>query len=264
MAVSFNVKDMTRGSEYNIYPEEITVDPELNGRHTLPDIMWLVNSILRDGQDTPVSIRKDGDQPVLTFGYSRYRAIMHINKHKLAPTPNGRMKMRCVYKEQKAQEGFLSNVAENRFRNNTTPLDDAYNIKRMIHQFRMSEEEVAAFYFPIAKTADEKKEALKWVKTTSILADLSPEAEKALSEGRLKLPSAQKLAKLSQAQQREAVKGNAKVKTKDIREAAGKPKPVSWREVVKKVIDTGKFQGIGGDEVEASDHMLEFLGRLVG
>jgi ParB-like chromosome segregation protein Spo0J len=259
MAVSFK-PEHTRGSEYNFFPEQIKTNPSLNGRHDLPNIDWLVASILERGQDTPVIIRKDGDMPVLTSGYSRFRAVSHINKHKLAPV---KMRLRCVFRQEDERGGYLGNIAENHFRNQTTQLDDAYNIKTLINRYNMTEEEVSDFYFPTAKTKEEKKDSLKWVRDRAGLACLSPEAETALKEGRLKLPAAKAIAKLSEEQQRAAVKGNGQIKTRDIREASGKPKPPSLREALKGVVDSGKFQGIGGKQVEASDDMLEFLALLI-
>ena len=259
MAVSFK-PECTRGSEYNFFPDQIKTNPSLNGRHDLPNIDWLIASILERGQDTPVIIRKDGDMPVLTSGYSRYRAVSHINKHKLAPV---KMRLRCVFRQEDERGGYLGNIAENHFRNQTTPLDDAYNIKTLINRYNMTEEEVAGFYFPTAKTKEEQKDALKWVRDRSALAQLSKEAEQALKEGRLKLPAAKAIAKLSEEQQREAVKGNAKVKASAIREASGKPKPASLKDRLKSVINQGWYPGPNGKEVECSIELLDWLGRLV-
>jgi hypothetical protein len=33
-------------SEWKALPEELDIFPELNGRHELPDIQWLIDSIL--------------------------------------------------------------------------------------------------------------------------------------------------------------------------------------------------------------------------
>jgi ParB-like chromosome segregation protein Spo0J len=259
MAVSFKA-DHTRTAEYRFLPEHITIKPDLNGRHDAPDIEWLKKDILERGQVQPVTIRKDGDKAVLVAGFSRWRAVSELNKGR---KQDNKIQLRCTYVLCSESEAFLANIAENRFRNSTTELDDAHNIKRLLNNYGLTEEQAAAVYFPTADTQQEQKEALKWVRDRLKLVTLTPEAEKALKEGRLKLPAAKAIAKLSEDQQREAVKGNAKVKASAIREASGKPKPASWREIVKQVIDTGKFKGIGGDTVEASDHMLEFLGRLV-
>ena len=79
MAVEFDVKG-TRTSEYLFAPEQLEIDPSLNGRHELPDIQWIVESILTHGQLQPVTIRRSGGKPVLVAGFSRWRAVSQINK----------------------------------------------------------------------------------------------------------------------------------------------------------------------------------------
>ena len=81
MAVEFNAPG-TRTSEYKFLPQYIEVAPEMNGRHELPDIQWIINSILRHGQLQPVTIRRTASKPVLVAGFSRWRAISEINKQK--------------------------------------------------------------------------------------------------------------------------------------------------------------------------------------
>lgn len=78
MAVEFDIKG-TRSTEYLWFPEQIEITPEANGRHELPPIEDLVQSILTYGQIQPVTIRKTGGLPVLVAGFSRWRAVSHIN-----------------------------------------------------------------------------------------------------------------------------------------------------------------------------------------
>lgn len=179
MAVKFDVEH-SRTSEYRFLPEDITVKPDLNGRHDRPDIDWLIASILREGQNTPVTIRNDGGKPVLVSGYSRWRAISKINKDKLAPV---KMQLRCTYVQCTEHEGFLANIAENRFRNETTEIDDAHNIKTLMNRYNMTVDGVAAFYFPKAEAStDEMKKAVKWVNKRMALIGLTKSAAKAVTE----------------------------------------------------------------------------------
>ena len=122
MAVEFDVKG-TRTSEYLFAPEQLEIDPSLNGRHELPDIQWIVESILTHGQLQPVTIRRSGGKPVLVAGFSRWRAISEINKKKLAEKP---LALRCSYTQLTEKQAFLANIEENRVRNATTPMDDAF------------------------------------------------------------------------------------------------------------------------------------------
>jgi hypothetical protein len=199
MAVQWNVKSHCT-QEWRFFPEDITVKPALNGRHVLPDIEWLIQDILVNGQHTPVQIRKDGGQPVLLAGFSRWRAVAEINKR----FPDQRRELRCSYVQCSEEEGFLTAISENRMRNATTELDDAYNIKRLMKQYAKTEDQVAAIYFP-GSEGDDLKAAIRWVRKREALVNLSPEAEKAMKEGRLKGSAAVAIAKLSQEQQKAAI-----------------------------------------------------------
>ncbi len=259
MAVAFAAQH-SRTSEYRFLPEDIKINPHLNGRHDKPDIEWLVADILKQGQIQPITIRNDGGQAVLVAGFSRWRAVSEINKRNLAPV---KMQLRCTYVQCTEAEGFALNIAENRYRNDTTELDDAHNIKILLNRYALTDAQVAEVYFPAAKTPEELKTALKWVKKRIGLIGLTPEAAKAVKDGRVKGPAVQAIAKLSEEQQRDVVSKPGKVKGKDIAAVSGKPAGNSWKSKVEAVIETGKFPGIGGKLVTASDDMVEFLGSLV-
>jgi ParB/RepB/Spo0J family partition protein len=215
MAVKFEVEH-NRNSEYRFYPEDITIKPSLNGRHDKPDIEWLVTDILARGQHTPVVIRKDGGEAVLVAGFSRWRAISEINKRKLAPF---KRQVRCTYVQCTEAEAFLLNISENRFRNPTTPLDDAHNIKLLLNVYGMTDEQVAGIYFPTAKTERELKEAKRFVAERIALIALAPEAEEAVRSGRVTESAAKAIAKMTQEQQREAVKKEGNIGLKDVKPA---------------------------------------------
>lgn len=152
MAVDFNVKG-SRTSEYRFLPEQIEIDPKLNGRHDLPDINWLIDSILKMestggcGQIQPVPIRRVGGQPVLAAGFSRYRAICAINKDMLLWVDGEAVKgarekpleVRCCYTALTEKQAFLANIEENRVRNATTPMDDAFNLQRLVNVYQHTE-----------------------------------------------------------------------------------------------------------------------------
>lgn len=199
MAVDFTDKDSySRTSEYLWEPSALIIKPKLNGRHDLPDIEWLIKDIAENGQLEPVIIRNDGGKPVLSAGFSRWRAIMEINKRKLTTVP---LKIRCSYFKGDEIDGFKVAIRENRFRNQTTPLDDAYNIAQL-KRWGQTESEIAELY----------QQEVKWVRSRERLVELAPEAKEALKAGRLKAPAAAKLARMSAAAQKEAVAGEGKVK----------------------------------------------------
>jgi ParB/RepB/Spo0J family partition protein len=262
MATKWN-NNGQRVDEYTFYPEDITIKSELNGRHDLPNIDGLVASILAIGQKQPVLIRKDGNDPVLAAGFSRWRAIDFINKHKLAPT---KMRLRCVVQPLSELQGFEANIAENRMRNATTPMDDAQNIQRMLNVFGRTEDEIATVYFPEAKTDEEKKKAVTFVRRRLSLINLVPEAAKALSKGDIKPTAAEHLAKLSQEQQKSAMSGKTgKIKGKDVvgSKVSDRPTYKTVKTALEQVIETGKFAGLRG-KVEASDDLVHFLSEVLG
>jgi ParB-like chromosome segregation protein Spo0J len=276
MAVQFKVEH-SRTSEYRLFPEDIKIRPELNGRHELPDIEPLIASIIEVGQLQPVTIRSDGDKPVLVSGFSRWRAISEINKRKLAPV---KMQLRCAYTRCNEVDSVIANISENHFRNSTTMLDDAHNIQRLMTRYALTEEQVAKIYFPTATAPDDEKEAMKFVRKRLKLVTLIPEAEKAVRSGKLKEPAAMAIAKLDEEHQREVMKKSkgGNVKASDIRDAGESAKkavkqvkagsngnnPGMMLAQINAVIESGCFPGIGGKNCEASDDMVHWLAVLIG
>jgi ParB/RepB/Spo0J family partition protein len=243
MAVQFAVEHK-RTSEYRFYPEDITIKPDLNGRHEKPEIDWLITDILAHGQHTPVVIRNDGGAAVLVAGFSRWRAISEINKRGLAPI---KLQVRCTYVQCSESEAFLINISENRFRNPATPLDDAHNIKRLLNIYQMTDEQIAGVYFPTAKTEIELKAARKFVKDRVALISLSAEAEAAVRSGRVKESAAVAIAKLSQAQQHEVLKKEGDIDRKDLKPAGAPkaPKPLARDpELMRRI--TGVLEDVAG------------------
>jgi hypothetical protein len=201
MAVDFKVAH-TRTAEYRCFPENVTINPDLNGRHETPDIEWLIADILRHGQHTPVVIRNDGGMPTLVAGFSRWRAISEINKRGLAPV---KLQVRCTYVQCNEAESFLINISENQMRNPTTLVDDAHNIQRLLNVYAMTEEQVAQVYWPTAHTEREIAEAVTFVRERIKLISLTPEAEAAVRSGRVKSNAASTIAKLSAEQQKDVL-----------------------------------------------------------
>jgi ParB/RepB/Spo0J family partition protein len=192
MAVEFDVKG-SRTSEYRFLPEYIEVAPKMNGRYELPDIGWIVDSILRHGQLQPVTIRRTSSKPVLVAGFSRWRAVSQINKDKLTEKP---LELRCSYTALTEKQAFLANIEENRVRNATTPMDDAYNLQRLVNVYQMTLDECADSY----------RASVSWVKGRLALIEATPEVEKQIRAGKIKGPAAKAVAKLSKEHQQNLAK----------------------------------------------------------
>jgi hypothetical protein len=239
MPASFNV-EMKRDAIYKCMPENIEVRPELNGRQDKPDIEWLISDILKHGQLQPVGIWSDAGTPVLSYGFSRWRAISEINKRGLTPQP---FEIKCTFLKTNEQGAFVRNISENRMRNETTPIDDAHNIQRLF-TWMMTPEQVANVYFPMAATVEEVKKAVKWVNDRVELIKLTPEAEQAVISGRLNETAAQAISKLSAAQQRKALAKEGKITAKEIKPA--KPKKLKidaeLRRRITAALETADFE----------------------
>ena len=219
MAVDFKVPH-TRRNTYLFAPEDITINPEMNGRHDLPDIEWLIESMVKYGQRTPVQVGNDGGSPVLMAGHCRWRSAIEINKRKLTPEP---FKLSCVfYKATSELDSYLATISENYDRNAPKPIDEAHQIA-LLERYGMSLEDMAKKVY---------RQDLKWVKDRLALIGLCDEAQKAVTDGDVKkISAAVALAKLSKTAQKEALKKSresgtaltaASLKTKDAARPAGK------------------------------------------
>lgn len=222
MAVRWQVEN-ERGSIYKFALEDIVVRKEDNGRHDVPNIEELILDIEKRGQDTPVTVRNEGGKPVLVFGYQRYRAIAEINRRNpdLAPRP-----ILAVFKQLTPFEAFQANVQENRMRSGVTPIDDAYNMKRMMNVYGLSERQVVEFYSPTSETPKAREDAQRWVRERLALIGLTPAAEKAVRAGRVKLHTAIKLNKLDPAKQETLVAKEGRIKGSDVEAALNRPAPI--------------------------------------
>jgi ParB/RepB/Spo0J family partition protein len=224
MAVSFTTNMGRSGALYVDFPENILVEPDLNGRHEHTDVEQLAADIEKHGQNEPVCVRKDDNgKPVLVFGHRRYRAISLLNER----NPTNPRKIICTYSDLTPTEAFVAAIGENRFRREVNPIDDAANIGLLRRLFAKTDEDIAAIYFPEAKSEAERATALKFVKDRAKLMELVPEAAQAVREGRLKITAAMGLAKLTKNQQRAnpAVMGTERIKGRDINPAPKAPKP---------------------------------------
>ena len=206
MAVEFKVEH-SRSSEYMFAPESIKIKAELNGRHELPNIDWLVDSMVASGQLQPVLIGNDGGTPILYAGHSRWRAALEINKRKLTPVP---FKLRCVYFKGSEHQAFMATVRENRDRNQTTAIDDAFNIAKL-ERYGMSLDDIAANVY---------HEDVSWVKNRLTLIELCEEGAKALVNQSIKPNAAVALAKLSKEAQRTALASGQNLTVAAIKRAA--------------------------------------------
>ena len=215
MAVNFDEPIKRSGEEWAPYPEQLVISPELNGRHDSPDIEPLIQSILQLGQLQLCLTRREGGKMVLAAGFNRWRAVSEINKRKLTPEP---LRLKCVYRELSEKQAFLANIAENQCRNATTPMDDAYNIQRLLNVYQMSKDEIAKAYGM----------SFSWVVGRLDLIEAVPAVEKQIRAGKIKGPAARSIAKLSKEHQNNLAalaEKQGKVTPADVRREIGAPEP---------------------------------------
>ncbi len=224
MAAKFDVESK-KSDLHSFFPQDIDVKAALNGRSDLPDIDWLVVSILTQGQLQNAIVRKDGDKPSLGLGFSRWRAVSFINELVASKTkraawieahtvkddtgniieaapsiPSEPLRLRCEFKQWSELEMFLANISENLIRNPPTDLDNASNVARL--------DKWGVDHATIAKTY---RRSVPWVKKCLSIASVEPEVKKAVKDGRVKIGAVAAIAKLSADMQREKVKGEGKV-----------------------------------------------------
>ena len=236
MAAKFKVPN-SRNTEYNIYPEEIVIKPENNGRTDPADVEKILRSFEMIGQIQPVSIHNVGGQPVLISGFTRWQAAMMFNEGK--PTAQ-RMRLRCVLNRGDALQNTIRNVHENHYRNPTTELDNAHNIAKLMDGFGKSHEDVAEIY----------GETVAWVKKTLRLLKLSEETQQAVRSGRVKLTAAEKLISLTEEQQKMAVASGGKLP------GPAKPSAKKVREAIQLVADSPAYHSKAR---EFAANLLKFM-----
>jgi ParB-like chromosome segregation protein Spo0J len=135
-----------------IDPMTVDVDDPFNGRHFPPEkwqIDAMVKSIRERGQLQAVRARKAtaserkkcNKEWKLLFGFIRTHALVKLRSE----DPNWKLKVEVV-KDVNPQDAFVQNLIENKSRQNTNPIDDAYNISRLINDFGWDTKKVQLFY----------------------------------------------------------------------------------------------------------------------
>lgn len=265
MAANFGELDVKRGdSLYRVWPEDITVIAELNGRHENTEIEELAADIEKNGQDNPILIRKNDDgKIVLVAGHRRYRAVCLLNdRNKENPRA-----LICRYKIMSALEAFQATVRENRFRRDVSPVDDATNIKILRDRFSLAVADIAKIYFPESaeKSLDD---AIKWVEQRIALIELAPEAAQAVRDGRVKMTAAVELSKLTRKQQREKLEKPGPITVADVKPSVKKLiEPKILLRKVKGILEDvigGMLEDESIPYIEIDRELLLDLARYVG
>lgn len=208
--------DYRRVDYHMLDPRSIKILPEFNGRKNPKPIDVLLKEFIdpKVGQLVPVIITKRDGEPVLLAGHRRWQTAVQLTEEGKGPF-DGVFKLRCTNFTGTPFECFLVTLREN-MREDLDADDDGYNISRLVHNFSMSEEDVAAFYRKVTLAG---KPDVDWVRGRLALVDLTAEAVDALKAGKLKPKAAVELAKLSAKVQRQKLESGkltvAAIKRKD-------------------------------------------------
>ncbi len=217
---------------YSALPEDIVVLQDLSGRMDATDITDLARDIEANGQlELAVCWKNKSGFPVLAAGHRRYRAVAAINKNRGANQELLRLQFSFIAAESE-QEAFDYTIRENRNRVNPSPLDDAHNMNVYAIRFGLGFEDIARKYYPKMETDEELAKAVKEVKDTLALLELSDEAKEEFRQGKFSTSAARQLASIpSREKQNEVIKtandAGKKLKVDDVKaakaEISGKP-----------------------------------------
>jgi ParB/RepB/Spo0J family partition protein len=146
MATKLNAGEYVVSQMFCIDPQNVEMSLDLNGRafpHDEEAIKNRCDSYEKVGQLQPVVVRKINEHKVqLVAGYCRYGAAVEYNKRH----PDKPMLLKCVLSNMNEEEAFQANIVENRERVETSPVDDAFNQRRLRDKFQWSDTKIAEFY----------------------------------------------------------------------------------------------------------------------
>lgn len=226
MATKFvGSENAKRQDVFCIDPYKVTVEETLRGRHRPPSdeaIHDMALSIMDHGQQQAVQCRKlsPSGKLQLVLGFTRTAAVRLIRDgfdveidgesvHR--QDKNALLKVTVV--DCNDPEAFIRNVVENAHRNETSPIDDAFNQRRLREQYGMADAEIAKLYR--YNSGASKVSRLKG------LLDLAPEHQELVHTGKMPVDSALELRKLPEAERNgvvtAATEGSTKVNSAIVR-----------------------------------------------
>lgn len=89
------------------------------------------------------------------------------------------------------------------------------------------------------------KKAVAWVKRTAKLAELAPEAQQAVKDGRIKRSAAEHIAEIAADAQRSLIANSkGKISNDDVRRAQGKPSKASVSQVRSRLLKAATGDGL--------------------
>lgn len=140
-----------------VHPSKLRLVDKFQGRRkpiSDAEVANLADMIRKEGQLQPVRARQvqGTDEYEVVFGNTRTRAGQMIvngytgpdGKTPIAPAPDFKMRVEVI--ECSDEDAFRAVVTENSARFKTSPIDDAYNQKRLREELGLSDVAIASYY----------------------------------------------------------------------------------------------------------------------
>ena len=217
MAVKLPIESR-RTDLHFVNPDDLYVKEELRGRCTPPtdeQIMNMAISLHDHGQIQPILARRDGEKVAVVAGFTRVAASRLLRKGFTFENREYKDELFLIkvsVADCNEEEAFRRNIVENCQRKQTSPVDDAFNQRKLRESYGMSDMEIAALYScTSAKVGQYRK-----------LLNLSSEEQSLVHEGKMAVSAAIDLLDVDQEKRQEIIeaarKENGKVNGSLIRE----------------------------------------------
>ena len=227
MAIVNLRKEAKRKEFYVVDPKIITIEDGFNVRldtqELLQHVAWLKTSIREEGVLNPITVRKVGDEYVITDGHQRHRAVTELAAEGLE------IKIPIILEDTKLRSD-VDRIAGLFLHNSQYPLtipEQSDVVKRLL-KYGLSEKEVAK---KIAKSVGHIQHLLKYM-------ELPPEVKEMVVEGKVSPSAAIKESFESGEKVTEVLKdaeeiaGGAKVTKKHIDAAKDKKSTTPVKKIV--------------------------------
>jgi ParB-like chromosome segregation protein Spo0J len=165
-------------------------------------------SILKYGQVEPIRIGNDKGKPYVIVGRTRTRAIALINSgwlpihwkdikatNKGVEDPELPLSVACQLSKGSPESDLLLSIEENRQRNNTNPLDDWHNQKRLKEEMEYTDEQIAEVYGCTPM----------WVARLRKLDNVTEDVRNAVADGTMGVDAAIEMAEIPKEDQQEVL-----------------------------------------------------------
>jgi len=256
--MKINAGEVCRADYFFIDPHEIIVDRKLNGRwepHDEAAVTSLVKSFEEEGQLQAVQVRRVVDNRVqLVMGYRRHAAAVEFNKRH----PDQPMKLKAVVVTLNDEEAFRRNIVENRERRETTPIDDAYNHRRLRDNFGWTDSRIAEFYGFTAS----------YVGLLKKLLSLPTDTQKLVHGRQLSVKAAAALTELTPEEQQKALEPMPEPAPVQVDSAPVLPEPASavGEKLASRVVKAVRAAKIekGGKQARSLAEIRKFFEGLTG